>query len=140
MAQAVVRQRVDSPERWAKAFERATQLGLEVFTIAGEDTFVVTSASKMDTVYRVTTTTCGCHAGLSGDPVCCHRAVVRFVQGHLVTEPQLALVDCSHCSGCGAVYSRNGGWQCEFCQGRGQVSVTPVPAVMPAATRSAVAA
>jgi hypothetical protein len=106
----------------------------------------VESASEPGRLYAVSATTCSCPAGQRGIP-CKHRACYLAQIGELPLEPETlivvhvpALVDCAACNGCGSIYARSGGWKCDYCNGRGQVAVAPVPAVMPAATRSAVAA
>jgi hypothetical protein len=101
----VVQVRSETPERWAKALGRALGLGLEVFVVADTGERMVTSASQLDTLHRSDGDHCSCRAGLAGDPVCCHRAAVRFVQGRLAAEsgvaPQPAA--CVRCNGGGVV-------------------------------------
>jgi hypothetical protein len=75
--------RTASAERWEKALARALANGLEVFQVADTGERMVTSASQLDTLHRTDGRECTCAAGLAGDPVCQHRAVVRFVMGWL---------------------------------------------------------
>jgi DnaJ-class molecular chaperone len=111
MATQMLRQRIDSPERWAQAFKRATTLGLEVFVVADTGERLVTSASQLDTLHRTDGDRCSCKAGLAGDPVCCHRAVVRFVEGRIA--------ECGACAGCGVQHFRSGDQPCPACYGTG---------------------
>ena len=75
--------RTESAARWEKALARALANGLEVFQVADTGERMVTSASQLDTLHRTDGRSCTCAAGLAGDPVCQHRAVVRFVMGWL---------------------------------------------------------
>lgn len=76
--------REESPERWQKALDRAIDQGLEVFQISDTGERLVTSASRLDTVHRTDGYTCTCEAAMLGaDPVCQHRALVRFLLGWL---------------------------------------------------------
>ena len=103
--------RTESAARWEKALARALTAGLEVFTVADTGERMVTSASQLDTVHRTDGAACTCAAGLAGDPVCMHRAVVRFVMGWLPepspAAPAVALVvtprPCLWCNGCGRI-------------------------------------
>ena len=79
----VVRARTESAERWSKALERALANGLEVFQVSDTGERMVTSASRLDMLHRTDGAACTCEAALGGDPVCQHRAVVRFVMGWL---------------------------------------------------------
>jgi len=128
----VVQVRRETPARWQKALTRAIAQGLEVFVAADTGERFVTSASHLDTLHRTDGYTCTCDAALGGDPVCQHRAVVRYVQGCLGvttdTEPQLA--GCVRCNGCGRIpndylerYDT-----CPICGGTG---VVPAPATRP---------
>jgi hypothetical protein len=83
------RTRTESAERWEKALQRAIANGLEVFQVADTGERMVTSASQLDTVHRTDCRHCTCAAGVAGDPVCQHRAVVRFIMGWL-PEPSPA--------------------------------------------------
>lgn len=73
--------RFETPERWQRALQRAIDNGLEVFSVSDTGERMVTSASKLDTLHRTDGYSCTCEAALAGDPVCQHRAVVRFVMG-----------------------------------------------------------
>ena len=81
VASAPTRQRVAGPERWAKALERAVAAGVEPLQIAGSGEWVCTSASRLNVVYRTDGVACECEAAFAGDPVCCHRAAVRYALG-----------------------------------------------------------
>ena len=80
--------RTESPERWRAALERAIQNGIEPLQIAGTGEWVVTSATRLGTVYRSDGTACECEAALALDPICQHRAAVRFVRGLLAPDPE----------------------------------------------------
>src|SRR5690242_11286556 len=84
----IVRQRVATSERWQKALERAIEQGVEPLQIAGTGEWVVTSASKLGTVYRTDGVDCECEAALHGDPCCQHRAALRYILGWLTLEPR----------------------------------------------------
>ena len=75
--------RVESPERWQKALQRALDNGVKAFQIAGTGQWVATSTSRPGVCYTVTTTDCECEAALAGDPVCQHRAALRCELGTL---------------------------------------------------------
>lgn len=53
--------RTETPERWAKALDRALQGSVEIFTTASGQRFA-TSTSQLDLLYRVTPETCECHS------------------------------------------------------------------------------
>jgi hypothetical protein len=87
-----------------------------------------------------------CEAAVAGDPVCMHRAAVRFVLGWLtLPEPTdtAATVDCGACSGRGWSYAEAMGGRtfpdqivCDRCKGAGQMPVrirTLAPAPVAAA-------
>jgi len=115
----VVQVRRETPERWEKALQRSIALGLEVFVVADTGERFVTSASQLDTLHRSDGDRCTCKAGIAGDPVCCHRAAVRFVQGRLSDETA-APADCLDCCGCGQRWYRGGyALPCETCGGSG---------------------
>ena len=102
--------RTESAARWEKALARALANGLEVFQVADTGERMVTSASQLDTLHRTDGRACTCAAGLAGDPVCQHRAVVRFVMGWLPepSPPTPALVPvparpCFWCNGSGRI-------------------------------------
>src|SRR5690242_11194445 len=97
----------ETNERWRKALERALEAGLEVFVVADTGERMVTSASKFDVLHRTDGVSCTCKAALSGDPICQHRAVLRFVMGWLAlpeSAATLAMVSCPTCAGRGWVY------------------------------------
>jgi hypothetical protein len=94
MVTMVTRHRGESPARWQQALTRALDNGIEAFRIAGTGAFVVTSATKLDTVYRTDGVVCECPAALAGDMVCTHRAVVRTIQGRLDAALPRACVWC----------------------------------------------
>lgn len=79
----IARVRHESPQRWQAALQRGLANGLEVFQVNDTGERMVTSASKADTLHRSDGRSCTCEAALAGDPVCQHRAVVRFVLGWL---------------------------------------------------------
>jgi len=137
MVQATQTRRESTPERWAKAIDRALDAGLEIFTTPDGERFV-SSASQLDVIYRCDGEHCACQAALAGDPVCQHRAVVRFTLGTIpvvvVHVEELEAVRCPSCTGgrveewcCGHV---SGVAPCGVCGGRGRVPV--LPAVQPA--------
>jgi len=138
------RQRTASPARWQKALTRATANGIEAFRIAGTGEFVVTSATKLDTVYRTDGDRCECEAALGCDPVCQHRAVVRFILGWLPepsppTPAAPVLVPCRDCFGEGSQRMQTGShlsdwWPvtCRACTGSGSVPGEEVPALVAA--------
>lgn len=73
--------RSNNPARWAAALTRAREKGVDVRHIAGLG-WVATSGTDPDKAYRVGLGgTCECRAGQHGDPVCCHRAALRFRLG-----------------------------------------------------------
>ncbi len=127
------RQRTATPARWQKALTRALDNGIEAFRIAGTGAFVVTSATKLDTVYRTDGDRCECEAALGCDPVCQHRAVVRFILGWLPepsppTPAAPALIPCRDCRGEGSQRMQTGGgladwWAvpCRACNSTGTV-------------------
>ena len=133
------RTRTASAERWEKALARALANGLEVFQVADTGERMVTSASQLDTLHRTDGDSCTCAAGLAGDAVCQHRAVVRFVMGWLPEpSPQApALVPgattptrpCFWCNGSGRIpndFDRQYA-ACNVCAGVGNVRA-PLPA------------
>lgn len=82
----IVRIRQESPARWQAALKRGIAQGLEVLVVADTGERMVTSASKLDTLHRTDGYNCTCEAALSGDPVCQHRAAVRFCLNWLRVE------------------------------------------------------
>jgi hypothetical protein len=87
-----VQTRQETPERWQKALSRAISHNL------------------------ATTGSCTCPAGRGGDPVCCHRALVRALTG---TMPVDTPADCPACCGCGVVTYRTFEERCTTCGGSG---------------------
>jgi len=82
--------RAESPERWRAALYRAFAAGVEPLQVGHTDRWVVTSATRLATVYETDGVSCGCEAALAGDPICQHRAAVRFVLGRLGLDPEPA--------------------------------------------------
>ena len=131
MVTTVNRQRVESTARWQSALQRAIANGIEPLQIAGTGEWVATSASKIGTVYRTDGVNCECDAGLAGNPVCQHRAVVRFIRGHLVMPDAAetpASIDCPSCGGRGWTYCGDDYYwpyqiACRRCAGDGRVAV-----------------
>jgi len=140
------RPRTDSAQRWQAALQRAIENGIEVFRIAGTGEYVVTSATKLDTVYRSDGISCECDAARSGDSICQHRAVVRYVTGWIeeLPLPTIVPVACRGCNGCGRI--PNDFHQrydvCPVCGGTGiaPTPATPRPTGLPAVTIVAAAA
>ncbi len=87
------RPRVASPERWQQALDRAMTAGLTAATVAGDPRhWFVASASRPGVGYLVGVTpdlppSCLCDAGLHGDPVCQHRALILDRLGLLPRPP-----------------------------------------------------
>ncbi len=69
--------RRDTPERWARASERAQLANVLVTAIDDLGTYRVTSATYPGVSYESDGTFCTCTAAGHGDPVCLHRAAVR---------------------------------------------------------------
>lgn len=139
MATTVARRvRRESPERWQAAFDRAVHNALDVFIAADTGERFVTSASQFDTLHRTDGYRCTCEAALAGDPICQHRALVRFVMGWLPEPPAApslpATISCRECSGGGVIYVREcelACWpmpECPVCKGTGTM---PAPAALP---------
>lgn len=150
MVTAVTRQRIESPERWAKALQRAIAHGIDILDIAGDPGhFAVESQSRPGVVHLVDAAGrgCTCEAATTGDPVCAHRAIVRFVAG-LLTMPVApavpakgtpaetpASVECGECHGRGWHYVEVKGGRafpdqvaCRRCGGAGRMPVRIVRA------------
>src|SRR5688572_20554079 len=86
MAQAAGRQA--SPERWAKAIQRALDEGVEVRQILSTGQWIATSGTRAGCAYVLEVTGevahgCDCLAGLNGDAVCKHRARWYYDHGLL---------------------------------------------------------
>ena len=106
--------RVETPARWRAALERAIAAGIEPLQIAGTGEWVVTSATRLGTVYRTDGTRCECAAAQSGNPICQHRAAVRFVLGWGPLPAPPAAV-CRGCAGRGFVADPDGRQAPERC-------------------------
>ncbi len=110
VAPPVVRQpRPESPERWQKALARAMAAGIDVLYVGGSDAYAVESQSRPGLVFLVDAAgrTCGCEAATVGDPVCLHRALVRFITNQLDAAQSEC---CPECSGTG---------RCQYWTGEG---------------------
>ena len=86
-----VRTRVETPERWMKAAERAVAEGVQVRQCAGSGAWVANSGTDAAVAYEVEVTGniahgCGCLAGLNDDPVCKHRARFYLDAGLLTLD------------------------------------------------------
>lgn len=93
------RQRTESPERWAKALSRAIAANLAYIELVGGDgAWAVSSQRDSERGYVATTHTCTCEAGRSGDPVCCHRALVRVLTGYGEPALEPAPQKCPSCT------------------------------------------
>ena len=144
MVTAVNRHRVESPERWAKALQRAIEHGIDVLDIAGDPAhFAVESQSRPGVVHLVDAAgrVCTCEAAVTGDPVCAHRAIVRFAAGLLAMPVALAVatkdaastgesIECGECHDRGWHYIEAMGGRafpdqvaCRRCAGTGQMPV-----------------
>ncbi|MGC4108446.1 MAG: hypothetical protein QM753_19155 [Thermomicrobiales bacterium] len=75
--------RADTPQRWQKALERAQHGGLQLRQLMGSGAWIVTSERDDEAAYMVTEFDCECFAAEYGDPVCKHRAMLRYRLGHL---------------------------------------------------------
>ena len=95
--------RTETPERWAKALDRALHGGIEILTTQDGERFA-TSTSRLDLLYRVSPDSCDCPAGQAGDPVCMHRAALRSILGTLpvmtLRIDELVPADAPRCSWC----------------------------------------
>ena len=90
MVQQQTTRRPESPARWTAALARAIAAGVEPLQVAGTGEWVVTSATRLMTVYETDGDSCTCEAAAAGDAVCMHRAAVRFVLGRLGLDPDPA--------------------------------------------------
>ena len=118
--------------RWNRALERAHAAGISATPVAGKAWFADTSTDHT-VVYMTDRDRCTCAAAQHGDPVCCHRALVREVTSPQPEPPaQVVATDrqpCTHCAASGWQSSRFSNWdatRCEKCDGTGYL---PVPAV-----------
>jgi len=123
----------DLVSRWNRALDRAHAAGITAIPVAGKSWFAVSSTDHT-VVYMTDRDRCTCAAGQHGDPVCCHRALVREITTPQPEPPAqvVATVEqqpCTHCAASGWQSSRLSNWdayRCENCDGTGYV---PVPAV-----------
>src|SRR4051794_36672949 len=121
--QQVKQPRVDSPERWEKALQRAMDANLAYMElIAGDGAWAVSSQRDTERGYIATTQTCTCEPGRSGDPICAHRALVRVLVG-MFPLPELedaatSAEPCRYCRGRGKIWSEHYGElrPCDACQ------------------------
>jgi hypothetical protein len=115
MATQVVRQ--ETPERWQKALSRAISHNLGYMELIGGDgAFAVSSTRDEEAGYIATAGSCTCPAGRGGDPVCCHRALVRALTGAMPVD---APNECGDCCGCGVQSFGTYDLPCEQCGGSG---------------------
>ena len=129
------RTRTETAERWERALARALANGLEVFQVADTGERMVSSSSQLDTLHRTDGYACTCAAGVAGDPVCQHRAVVRFVMGWR-PEPSPAAPallpaatparPCFWCNGCGRI-PNDSEERYDACGACGGTGTRPVP-------------
>jgi len=84
------RQRVDSLDRWRQALARARRGGLQLRQLVGSGAWVATSERDEEAAYMVTEFECDCFAAEFGDPVCKHRAMLRYRLGHLAFDQAVA--------------------------------------------------
>lgn len=96
--------RVATPERWARAAERARAEGIEVRQVASTGQWVATSGTHANVAYLMevvagTVRACTCPAGEHGDPCCKHAAAFYLSSGLLDPEPPTpaAPADCPSC-------------------------------------------
>jgi hypothetical protein len=117
MAVQMIRPRVDSPERWQKALSRALLANLSyIELIGGDGAFAVSSTGDEEAGYIATVGSCTCPAGRGGDPVCCHRALVRVLTGVMPVD---APDECGDCCGCGRQSFGLYDLPCDSCGGSG---------------------
>lgn len=128
----------DLVSRWNRALERAHAAGITATPVARKPWFAVSSTDHT-VVYMTDRDRCTCAAAQHGDPVCCHRALVRDITTpHPEPPAQDAIIErqpCTHCAASGWQASRLSNWdacRCENCDGTGFV---PVP-VMTAQDRA----
>lgn len=136
MVQQVQEHRTATPQRWATALNRALDAALDIYQVADTGERFVTSASQQDIIHRTDGVSCSCAAAVSGDPVCSHRAVVRFVMGTLpaVVVPISDLVAAGVVERCKRCFGQGEYWAgsvtdgdsrrivCPICQGEGVIT------------------
>lgn len=92
-----------TPDRWARALDRALHSGVEILTTQDGERFA-TSSSRLDTLYRVSPDSCDCPAAQAGDPICQHRAALRSILGILpvltLRIDELIPADAPRCTWC----------------------------------------
>lgn len=120
-AQAPASIRIESPERWHRASERAQLAGVTITPVDDLGTYRVTSASKPGVSYETDGIHCTCDAAANGDPVCLHRAAVR--------DQLAAPKPCVWCHGTGIYASALTNWDGVPCSCLTPEPAGPAPAV-----------
>ena len=87
------RPRVEHPDRWVRAAERARAEGVQVHQLQGSGAWIATSGSQRGVAYELAVTGnvahgCDCLAGLNGDGCCKHRAAFYLLIGALALPPE----------------------------------------------------
>jgi hypothetical protein len=122
--------RIETPERWAAALERAAAANLAYMELIGGDgAWAVSSTKDPERGYVATAGACTCEAGRAGDPVCLHRALVRRLVGLMDDRPDPtppAAPACPICDNRGYVADPDGRRRPERC-------VCPAGSLRPAA-------
>lgn len=127
-----------TPGRWAQALTQALDAGLEIFRAADTGDHFVTSDTHLDMLHRTDGETCTCEAAGAGDPVCAHRAALRYALGTLpvVVVPVASLQQspvsarCPSCEGGRrGIYGAEGFCldviDCDQCHGTGRLAPEP---------------
>ncbi len=71
--------RPDTPARWSAALGRARREGVSVRQLTASGAWIATSTSDPHSAYEVSVYRCTCKAAEFGDdPVCKHRAMLRY--------------------------------------------------------------
>lgn len=71
--------RPNTPARWLAALDRAKREGVSVRQLTASGAWIATSASDPHSAYEVSIHRCTCKAAEFGDdPVCKHRAMLRY--------------------------------------------------------------
>ncbi len=86
--------------------------------VGGDGAFAVSSTKDDERGYIATAGSCTCEAGRGGDPVCCHRALVRVLTGAMPLDAETP-ADCPDCCGCGVNDYGRYRLPCETCGGSG---------------------